>query len=258
MPGITKPVYTLHSSIDRRLKFPHLIKGSIGVQVGFDMDFAATSDLFKMARRVGPSGLVLGIDPDPINHERAEKWLNQHRVEQVRLIQKATFDKQEMLEFKLASRPSWNQLSAVPLDDTVPSWRDPILVEADTLDQILAEQNIHPRDIRHINITNNGAEYATLKGMQRLMQETTALSISLIAGRQDPSGIIDGRPDFEVCLEYLRDHGFTARFYRLNQLFWWGFCTKLLLNRKWIYYRPNYGVIFAVKGQSIPWYQSFS
>ena len=119
--------------------------------------------------------------------------------------------------------------------------------------------NIDFQKISHINLTINGAEYETLLGMNNILSEIKNLSLTIIAGRYDESGAINGKQDFEMILPLLHSYGFSTKFKRIHQLFWWGFVVKLFLNRKWIYNQRNFGVIMACKGNhQLKWYQSFS
>ncbi|MFW6222787.1 MAG: hypothetical protein ACOC3T_04160, partial [Bacteroidota bacterium] len=108
-------------------------------------------------------------------------------------------------------------------------------------------------------ITNNVAEYYTLVGFKKSLLKADNISLTIIAGRYDASGTVDGKPDYEIIQNYLMSLGFKTKFKRIHQLFWWGFCVRFLINRSWIYNKKNYGVIFASKGnKKIPFYQSFS
>jgi FkbM family methyltransferase len=246
------------TSIDGALKFPHLQAGELGIQLGFDMTAPVTSDLFTMYKRVSPGGKVIGIDPDPFNHEVAGKLI-QEKNWNIQLVQKGTFSRKDSAQFLLGKKSSWNQLDTVPIDSTVEFSNESITVEINTLDQILADESIDPNSIRHINLTINGAEYDTLLGMENLLKNATDLSLTIISGRHDESGTIQGKQDYEMILPLLESYGFSTKFKRINQLFWWGFMVKFFINRKWIYNQPNFGIIMAGKGKNKPvWYQSFS
>ena len=258
LKGIKNIVWNCFTSIDARLKFPNLKEGGIGIQVGFDMHYPTTSDLFTMAKRIGTKGRIIGIDPDPKNHQIASNIIEQSKLP-IQLIQKGTYSKKDQVEFLIGEQSSWNQLAIVPKDSTVSFTGEQVIVEINTLDSILKDIAIDLSRIQHINLTINGSEYETLKGMKNLFKQLNDLSITVIAGRFDESGTIDGQPDYELILDFLVKNGFKTRFKRINQLFWWGFVTKLLLNRQWIYNRPNFGVIMASKGNhNLKWYQSFS
>jgi FkbM family methyltransferase len=251
--------FRLFSIMDRNLKFPALKRGSIGIQVGFDMCYPQTSDLFGMSGMVGRKGVVYGIDPDPWNHRVAEEEIRRRGCENIKLIQLATFSERTEAKLLLGRQASWSQLGNIGIDETADFSGEEREVQLDTLDHIFAQHHIDIRQVRHVNITNNGAEYHTLKGFENGLRQAERLALTVVAGRYDASGTIDGRPDHELITSYLQSLGYRTRFRRIHQLFWWGFCVKLLINRTWVYNRENYGVIFAVKGsKSIPFFQSFS
>ena len=246
------------TNIDGALKFPQLKNEEIGVQLGFDMSSAITSDLFTMHQRVQPKGYVIGIDPDPFNHKEAQEIIDEKQFN-INLIQKATYSKKDTTQFLFGEKSSWNQLNIIPIDSTVNFSGKEITVELETLDDIIENLTIDLQKLGHINITINGAEYHTLLGMENILSKSKNLSLTIIAGRHDESGTINGKKDYELILPLLHSYGFTTKFKRINELFWWGFIVKTLVNRKWIYNQPNFGVIMAGKGNKKPkWYQSFS
>lgn len=251
--------FQLFSYIDQLIKFPQLKKGQIGIQIGFDMNSAITSDLFEMSRKVGRKGLVLGIDPDEWNHEMAKAIIAKKNYGNIQLIQCGTFSEITKATFLFGKKSSWNQLGNIPIDETVDFSGREIEIQLDTLDNIINENNIDIDNVGHVNITNNGAEYYTLLGFEKNLRSATNLSLTIVAGRYDSSGKINGQADYIVIIEYLKSLGYKTKFKRIHQLLWWGFFVKLLINRKWIYNKNNYGVIFASKGKNrIPFYQSFS
>jgi FkbM family methyltransferase len=246
------------SSIDTQLKFPNLTKGEVGIQLGFDMTSPITSDLFSMHKKVAPNGVVIGIDPDPFNHQIAQSIIKKNKYN-IQLIQKGTYSNKSNTKFLIGEKSSWNQLKDVPKDSTVSFTEQEINVEIDKLDTIIDELNLDIQKISHINLTINGAEYDTLLGMEKMLSEIENLSLTIIAGRYDESGTINDKPDYEMILPLLHSYGFTTKFKRIHQLFWWGFVVKMLLNRKWVFNQPNFGVIMACKGKHrTKWYQSFS
>lgn len=259
MANLLKNIFWLFfAKIDAILKFPNLKKNEIGIQLGFDMSAYLASDLFTMYQRVIPKGLVIGIDPDPNNHKIAKKIINQKKFN-IQLIQKGTFSKQETATFLIGEKSSWNQLNNIETDTSVSFSNKKIQIELDTLDNIVDSLKLNIQKISHINLTINGAEYDTLLGMNKILKESKNLSLTIIAGRHDESGIINGKQDLDLILPILHSYGFITKFKRINELFWWGFVVKTLINRKWIYHQPNYGVIMAYKGnKKTKWYQSFS
>jgi len=253
-----KLFWKIFKVIDGRLKFPCLLPGEIGIQIGFDMSAPVTSDLFLMADSVGKKGTVIGIDPDPNNIAHATQIITSKNLP-IQLIHHAVYAEKGSIQLLLGDKASWNQLAAIPLDTDVSFSGKIITVEMDTLDNLIELNNIDIAKIGHINITINGAEYYALKGMGHLLSNAKNICITVIAGRYDDSGTINDQPDFKIIKQLLLQHGFKVKFRRMHKLFWWGFIVNTIIRRRWIYGKKNYGVIMAAKGNKhIPWYQSFS
>lgn len=246
------------SKIDAVLKFPNLKAGETAIQVGFDMTSAVTSDLFELHRRVSPKGKVIGIDPDPRNHSFANKIIEQNNLNII-TIQKGTFSKKGQSNFLLGKISSWNQLGNIAIDSSADYEEHEITVEIDTIDNIVSDLKLDIEKISHINLTCNGAEYDTLLGSENLLKKAKNISLTIIAGRYDESGTINGEQDYKLILNYLNSLGFTCKFKRMHQFFWWGVIVRTLINRNWIYNKDNYGLIMAYKGcKKTKWYQSYS
>jgi len=251
--------FHVFSIIDQYLKFPSLKRGETGIQIGFDMTSPITSDLFEMSRKVGKGGSVFGIDPDPWNHTVANDIISNRGISNLNLLIAGTYSKKTKANFLFGERASWNQTDNIPIDETVKFSGEEVEVQLETLDDLLDQNGIDIKQVGHVNITNNGAEYHTLLGFERSLLKADDIALTIVAGRYDASGTIDGKPDYVVIQEYLNSLGFRTTFKRIHQLFWWGFCVRLLINRTWIYNKKNYGIVFAAKGNiKIPFYQSFS
>ncbi len=258
MRALKNIFWKIFTAIGAVLKFSNLKKGDVGIQCGFDMDAHVTSDLFLMHRRVKKSGMVYGIDPDPENIEIANKIISKSG-KSITTIQAALADKPGETTLLLGKKKGWNQLTSIPLDSTVQFQNKEIRVPVFTLEQIIEKHKIPFQKVRHINLTINGLEYHTLVGFESLLKSSTDLSLTVIAGRHDETGTIDGKPDVELILDLLRRTGFKTQFKRINELFWWSFVVKLLVQRNYVYNKKNYGVVFAAKGKAkIRWFQSFS
>lgn len=244
--------------ITRILKFPNLKKGEIGIQLGFDMSAPVTSDLFLMCNRTKRNGLVIGIDPDSNNHIIAKKIIANNNYN-TKLVHKATYSEKDKTKIYKAKKAGWNQIEKVNLANKHLFTGEFEIIETDKLDNIVDELNIKIEKISHINITVNGAEYDTLIGMHNILSKSKNISITVIAGRYTSTGTINGKPDYIVITDLLKSYGFKVVFKRINQLIWWSFFTKLIINRKWVYNKKNYGIIMAGKGTKKPkWFQSYN
>ena len=249
----------IFNKIDGFVKFPNLHKGDIGVQVGFDLSSKnLVTDVLKMHYRTGNQGLVIGIDPDPVNHQRLKPVIEGRKLN-VKLIQTATHSEKKNGKLVLGKKASHNILDEFNNDNSAVLSDDIVEVPMNTLDNIISETGVDYSRIAHINITNNGAEYDTLKGMNEIFEKCPDLNLTVIAGRPGKIGEIDGRPDDQVITEFLKGKGFKCRFRRINESFWWGFVISLLLKRKWVFGKQDYGIVMASRGaRKLKWYQSFS
>jgi FkbM family methyltransferase len=246
----TNSIIKFYNRFETSLKYPYLEKGSIGIQVGFDLSSKnLTSDLFNMSERVGATGLVIGIDPDENNHTRAREVIESHGIKNIQLVKMGTYKEKTTLHFHLANRSSNNYLTVYEPEDRHYKTGNVLDVEVDTFDSIIAPLNIDVSRVRHVNITNNGAEYHTLMGMTNFLTSAKNISIALTCGRIGVMGIVDDRPDQDLIMERFQKLGFESKFYRIKDLFWWGFYKKLLIKRKWMYGgEPHFGVVLAHKG----------
>ena len=258
-----KKSISIYNTIDAFFKFPNLKKGDTGVQIGFDLSSPnLTSDLIRMCRRVGKKGLVIGIDPDPSNHERIKPVIEKHNLPVI-LVQKGTFSEAKKATFVIAKRASWNKVEEVRGHkqedfEKMGKYQDKIDVQLDAVDSILSELNVDVNKIRHINITNNGAEYETLIGLKNFLSNTKNVALTVIAGRSGDIGNVNGERDHIAIKNFLKSLNYNTRFYRMTWLIWWGFFNKLLNKRQFLYGKKPYGVVMANKGNSRPFYQSFS
>ena len=234
--------------IEAQLKFPNLKKNEIGIQVGFDLSSKnLTSDVLKMHSRVGKGGLVLAIDPDPLNHSRLQQVIERNKLS-VKRVQKATYSEKTQNKLVLGTRAAYNKLEFIQSDES-PAFTDEVIeVDMDTLDAIVADSGIDYSKIRHICITNNGAEYNTLLGMTDILNKCPNLNLTIASGRPDSMGDIDGRRDVEVIREFLEKNGFKTNFIRLNKSFWRGVVIYLILKRRWVFNKEAFGFIMASRG----------
>jgi FkbM family methyltransferase len=246
----TNPLVKFYNRFETSLKYPYLEAGSIGIQVGFDLSSKnLTSDLFNMSDRVGEKGLVIGIDPDNANHKRAQKVIEENGIINIQLVKIGTYKEKTTLEFHLANRSSNNYLMVYEPEDRHYKTGNILKVDVDTFDSIVALLNIDIDRVRHVNVTNNGAEYHTLVGMREFLSKAKNISVSLTCGRVGVMGLVDDKPDQDLILEEFKNQGFKSKFYRIKDLFWWGFYKKLLIKRKWMYSgKPHFGVVLAHKG----------
>ena len=143
---------------------------------------------------------------------------------------------------------------------TGPAYTDKkIEVDLDTLDNIVEKLDLDYAKIRHISLTNNGAEYETLLGMKNILSKCKNINLTVASGRLDEVGEINNRRDHEVIMELLTERGFSCKLLRINRSFWWGFINYLLFKGRWMFNKDRFGIIMASRGdRKVKLYQSFS
>lgn len=245
------------NKVEAILKFPNLKSGEIGIQVGFDLSSKNLStDVLKMHYRTTNKGEVIAIDPDPYNHSRLKKIIDQKKLN-IRLIQKATYSQKTSNKLIMGTRASYNKVEIIQSDHSPNYTSERIEIEMDTLDNIVEELNLDYSKIKHICITNNGAEYDTLLGMNTIFEKCHNLNLTIASGRPNKMGEINGRRDHQVINDFLAQKGFTSKLIRLNKSFWRGVVIYLIVKRKWVFNKTRFGFIIASKGdRKLKFYQS--
>jgi FkbM family methyltransferase len=205
-------LYTLYTYLQRNLGLYGVLKpADTAIQAGVSTD-TPWSQEYDIARLV-PKGTLVAIEPDPRNIKILSGRFREFDAD-VRLVGKATFSRSKNMKLYLGKNKSWTRIPK-PWKSyrNVRFRKDQYDVQADTIDNILKELKIPCSKVGYVNITNNGAEFDTLKGMTRLLKESRNICISVIAGaRGNTDALIGGRPDEEVIMDFLKAYGFRARF----------------------------------------------
>ncbi|MCW8930325.1 MAG: FkbM family methyltransferase [Gammaproteobacteria bacterium] len=222
--------------------------GDIAIQVGVNM-YHNDSQLLNMAELVGKDGTVIGIEPDFNSIKYLQEYLDKKNFAcKIIIVNKGTFSQKDTKEMYVASDGN-NQLYSTygtPSLASYKTWtRRKITVQVDTIDNILSELKIEPEKISHINMTINGCEYESLKGMTNILEKNKNLSLTVIAGRENEKGdigFINGKPDHIVISDYLLDFGFKNTFSRFSPNSY-GYVTAVKGNKdqEWLEWGDNNG-----------------
>lgn len=157
----------------------------VGAYTGFFVLYAANL--------IQPSGQVIAIEAMPDNFKILKKNINSNNFNNVKVINKASWDSQGSLTFQRQYR----QRSSAK-DDVVKKNFE-ITVSSDTIDNILADLNIEKIDFVRIQV--NGAEIETLKGMEKTLENRPRLSIANIYSSSDKNG--------ETVISFLHKLGYS-------------------------------------------------
>ncbi len=121
------------------------------------------------SQSVGPDGKVVIIEADDYSHELLTKELElrKTKLSNVILVHNAVWNKKEKLVLEEADRPGSNKIKNAKTyyKTDIGNYINEIWVDANTISNILSEQNINHVD--HFHLTINGAELEALEGIDK-------------------------------------------------------------------------------------------
>jgi len=117
---------------------------------------------------------VIVLEPDPVNINELENYINKHNIKNIEIVPKAIWYKEEDIEFTVCKKTESNQIGKLQWN---PSGGKQIKVQATTLDKIYFEYG----QIDFVNLTINGTEKEALMGAQEMLKTNTEISIAMIA-----------------------------------------------------------------------------
>lgn len=127
------------------------------------VDVGAHIGLYSLiaAKRVGPSGKVIAIEPDPENCTLLQRNIELNGLTNITILQRAAFSSNSKLKLYLPGKErGFTKLSTIMATRAVTE--DFIEVDADTLDHLMLLQGI--TEVNWIKIDVEGAELEVLKG----------------------------------------------------------------------------------------------
>jgi FkbM family methyltransferase len=162
----------LHAVLGRRLPYSAVQPGDTVIQIGAPWDIlkSGRSRFIHFSRRVGPTGRVVVIEPDPTNVQHLREYIAQRGIGNVTIVPKGAWSHPTRLRFLVdPSNPASNLV-----EDVLDSKRTDLgrfqssEIEVDTVDQIA--QGLGLDRIRMVSITSNGSENRILEGMRAVQQ----------------------------------------------------------------------------------------
>jgi FkbM family methyltransferase len=205
VPFLEKELFLL-----RRLVGP----GDVCVDVGA----AGGAHLLLMARRVGPTGRVVGIEPRPGSH-RVLQWLVSRRGldARVRLLAVALAEEPGEAELRIPVVPTRAHFhgSSSDRDETAAFAGLPhreITVPTERLDDVVAAQGLDRVDVLKCDV--EGAELRVLAGAQRVLEHhrpVVLLEADDLHQRREEATATD-------VVELVRSYGYRVHRYRRGRL----------------------------------------
>ncbi|MDP6035473.1 MAG: FkbM family methyltransferase [Verrucomicrobiota bacterium] len=174
--------------VQRALR-PGMTVLDVGANVGYYTALAA--------RRVGPSGRVIALEPDPQSFEYLEQTIAANEVGNVDAFQCAAADH----EAKMALYISKDNRGDNRLYEPDPKWPT-VTVTARPADDILKDAEVDQLDFIKIDV--QGFEASVIEGLQNTLAQSEKLTL---LAEFWPKGLLDAGSNPKEFLERLRDYG---------------------------------------------------
>lgn len=169
------------------------------------MDAGANIGAFTInaASRVGPSGLVIAVEPEERNFELLKHNVATNGLANVRLLKKGVWSKKQTLNFYLDAWPGLHSVF-----ESVPgcscghgeSLGRAVEIEVDTVDAILQELGV--KKLNFLKMDIEGAEIEALKGAEKTLA-TPGIQLVVEAGH-----VISGKQTYKTLVPWLQQLGF--------------------------------------------------
>jgi FkbM family methyltransferase len=163
------------------------------------------------AKRVGPSGKVIAIEPDPENFKILKKNISLNQLSNVEPLECAAYSAKKKLKLFLPEVEGGRTIFNTVMQDRVKSCNDFLEVEANTLDNILNENNV--KRVNYVKIDVEGAEFEVLKGISNVLEANKSVTLVIE---------IHGREAYLQVIDFLKAHNLQIVYEKSNQKGHWG------------------------------------
>jgi FkbM family methyltransferase len=163
------------------------------------IDVGAHIGLYTLiaAKRVGSSGKVIAIEPDPDNFKILRKNILLNQLSNVEALECAVYSTREKLKLFLPEVEQGRTIFNTVMQDRAGRSNNFLEVEANTLDNILNENNVQRVDYLKIDV--EGAELEVLKG-----------AVDTLSSNKDLTLLVEvhGDANYMPILEILKQYNF--------------------------------------------------
>ena len=172
------------------------------------VDVGAHIGLYSLiaAKRVGTSGKVIAIEPDPENFKILKKNILLNQLTNVEAVECAVYSTREKLKLFLPELEQGRTIFNTVMQDRARTSNNFLEVEANTLDNILIENNV--QRVNYLKIDVEGAELEVLKGAVNTLSSNK--NITLIIE-------IHGIEIYVELMHYLKTHNLRVMYQKSNE-----------------------------------------
>lgn len=159
--GISRELalYKVHEPLATRLLMQTLTSGMNVVDIGGNIGYYALLE----ARLVGPTGMVIAIEPMPKNSERLCQNVQANGYQNIRIHKVAIGDRNGTAPMYISKRSNWHSLYPQA------SSKEEMLVPVCTLDSLLRSYDLASVDLVRMDL--EGYEVLVIEGMRRTLKE---------------------------------------------------------------------------------------
>ena len=150
----------------------------------------------QAAKKVGPEGRVIAIEPDRKNIETLNMAILENDFKNITVVEKGLWSEKKVLEFNISNRPGEHSLCAADVNRYE---NRTVKIEVDTLDNILDDLGVE--DASFLKMDIEGAEIEAVKGAEKLLSKEDLIWII------EASHIVDGKPAYDKVLPFLKERG---------------------------------------------------
>jgi FkbM family methyltransferase len=158
------------------------------------------------AKRVGPTGKVIAIEPDPENFKILKKNILLNQLSNVESLECAAYSAKKKLRLFLPEVESGRTIFNTVMQDRVKNCNNFIEVEANTLDNILNENNV--QRVNYVKIDVEGAELEVLKGMSNTLDAIRSIILVIE---------IHGKQIYLQVIEFLKRYNLQIMYEKSNE-----------------------------------------
>jgi len=158
-----------------------------------------------MAKAVGNDGLIISFEPDPSVYKKLRENCIRNKFNHAIIFQQAAGAESGKLKYRLSHQAGFS--SFFPSESAKPLIDKTIEVETRTVDQVLAELGISPKQhrISLVKIDAEGSEPLVLRGMARSIEKFTPLIWIEINPDSLKAGNFSAKNIEETLLKYSYD-----------------------------------------------------
>ena len=164
------------------------------------------------AKRVGPKGKVISIEADPKNMDMLNKNIKLNKLEHIITLNYAVSSNKSKVKLYTPEQESDYTIYNTIISNRCNPNEKFIEVNANTLDNLLQENEISAEEVDWIKIDVEGAELEVLKGAHNVLLNSKDIAILI-----EIHNLAEGRNLYENIMDLLKPYNFKIEFEMIHE-----------------------------------------